>query len=82
MLSQERIEAIHCYLTGHRSGDAFTVRKHWFLDRHGIARDAYNAKVEETVLRFQKDARIAVDGIWGPQTHSAARAALDRELRR
>ncbi|HET6628709.1 MAG TPA: hypothetical protein VFG91_02925 [Woeseiaceae bacterium] len=45
-LSGERISAIKCYLTGERleSGE-FNIRKLQILDKHGLTRSAYNAKV-------------------------------------
>ncbi|MBT8085885.1 MAG: hypothetical protein HKN35_04925 [Woeseia sp.] len=45
-LSGERVSAIKCYLTGERleSGD-FNIRKLIIRDKHGLTRNAYNAKV-------------------------------------
>lgn len=45
-LSGERVSAIKCYLTGERldSGD-FGIRKLRIRDKHGLTRNAYNAKV-------------------------------------
>lgn len=45
VLSGDRIDAIRCYLTGDKVDDQFTVRRHTILDKHGISRDAYNAKI-------------------------------------
>lgn len=42
----------------------------------------YNAKVEEAVRAFQKDEKIAVDGLWGPKTHSHAASRLDAAIER
>ena len=45
-LSGERVSAIKCYLTGERleSGD-FNIRRLKIRDKHGLTRNAYNAKV-------------------------------------
>ena len=43
---------------------------------------SFAAKVAEAVLAFQKDEKIRVDAIWGPETHSAAQGRLDVVLRR
>ncbi|MGB5246736.1 MAG: hypothetical protein WBM54_06345 [Woeseia sp.] len=45
-LSGERVSAIKCYLTGERleSGD-FNIRKLKIRDKHGLTRNAFNAKV-------------------------------------
>ena len=42
--------------------------------------ELYSDKVVDAVIRFQKAERILVDGIWGPQTHSHARARIEAEL--
>jgi hypothetical protein len=45
-LSGERVESIHCYLTGTRlENGAFTVRRLVINDKHGLSRTVYNAKV-------------------------------------
>jgi len=44
--------------------------------------DVFNDKVDAVVRKLQRKERVVVDGIWGPRTHSAARARLDEELRR
>ena len=45
-LSGERIAAIKCYLTGTRTGaDRFDVRQHQVIDKHGVTRNVYNAKI-------------------------------------
>ena len=44
--------------------------------------DLYSDKVAAAVTAFQKSERILVDGIWGPQTHSHARARIDSEMSR
>lgn len=45
-LSGERIESIHCYLTGTRlDNGTFTVRRLVVNDKHGLSRTVYNAKV-------------------------------------
>jgi hypothetical protein len=44
-LSGERVELIKCYLTGTRLDNGrFTVRRLITRDKHGIARNVYNAK--------------------------------------
>ena len=45
VLSGERIDAIRCYLTGDRTGEMFDVRRITIMDKHGMTRDAYNAKI-------------------------------------
>ena len=45
VLSGERIDAIRCYLTGDRNGEMFDVRRITIMDKHGMTRDAYNAKI-------------------------------------
>ena len=42
----------------------------------------YNANVATAIEKLQKKERITVDGIWGPETHSHARASLSRKLQR
>ena len=45
-LSGERVTAIKCYLTGEHIGDGqFDIRKLSITDKHGLTRDAYNAKM-------------------------------------
>lgn len=44
--------------------------------------DLYTDKVADAVTTFQKSEKIIIDGIWGPQTHSHARAKIDSELQR
>jgi hypothetical protein len=44
--------------------------------------DLYSDKVVDAVTAFQKSERIGVDGIWGPQTHSHARARIEAEFQR
>ena len=45
-LSEERIESIKCYLTGeHIRGDEFSIRKRRIVDKHGLSRNVYNAKI-------------------------------------
>jgi hypothetical protein len=46
VLSGERVTAIKCYLTGERmeSGD-FSVRRLNIMDKHGLTRTAFNAKI-------------------------------------
>lgn len=44
--SGERVTAIKCYLTGENMGGGqFTIRRLNILDKHGLSRIAYNAKV-------------------------------------
>ena len=45
-LSGEKIDAIKCYLTGAQNIDGdFTIKKYLVTDKHGLTRQAYNAKV-------------------------------------
>jgi hypothetical protein len=45
-LSGDAIESIKCYLTGHPQVDGtFTVRKLVIDDKHGLTRNAFNAKI-------------------------------------
>ena len=45
-LSGERVDAIRSYLTGTKlSNGEFSVRRLVIADKHGISRQAYNAKV-------------------------------------
>ncbi len=45
-LSGERVTAIKCYLTGERITDGhFDIRKIKIVDKHGLSRCAYNAKM-------------------------------------
>lgn len=44
------------------------------------ARRTVSDKVVDAVVDFQKSERILVDGIWGPQIHSHARARIEAEL--
>jgi hypothetical protein len=45
-LSGERVTAIKCYLTGENMGGGhFNIRRLTILDKHGLSRVAYNAKV-------------------------------------
>ena len=44
--SGERITAIKCYLTGENMGGGqFNIRRLTIMDKHGLSRVAYNAKV-------------------------------------
>lgn len=45
VLSGDRIDAIRCYLTGEKRGETFSVRKVTIVDKHGLSREAYNAKI-------------------------------------
>lgn len=46
VLSGDAIESIKCYLTGRAQPDgSFTVRKLAIHDKHGLSRNAYNAKI-------------------------------------
>lgn len=42
----------------------------------------YSDKVAKAVRAFQDDEKIDVDGIWGPETHSHARARIEAALAR
>jgi hypothetical protein len=45
-LSGEGIESIKCYLTGERGSDGkFSIKKYDVVDKHGLRRHAYNAKI-------------------------------------
>ncbi len=45
-LSGERVTAIKCYLTGEHMGEGhFDIRKLRIVDKHGLSRFAYNAKM-------------------------------------
>ena len=45
-LSGERVTAIKCYLTGENMGGGqFNIRRLTIMDKHGLSRVAYNAKV-------------------------------------
>jgi hypothetical protein len=45
-LSGEAVESIKCYLTGEACADGtFTIRKLAIQDKHGLRRNAFNAKV-------------------------------------
>ena len=45
-LSGEEIDSIKCYLTGERGGDdSFSIKKYRVTDKHGLTRNAYNAKI-------------------------------------
>ena len=46
VLSGDAIDSIKCYLTGlSRDDGSFSVRKHKVVDKHGLMRYVYNAKV-------------------------------------
>jgi hypothetical protein len=46
VLSDDKIDSINCYLTGDRlENQAFAVRKYVIVDKHGMGRNVYNAKV-------------------------------------
>jgi hypothetical protein len=65
-LSGEKVSAIKCYLTGERleSGE-FNIRKLHIVDKHGLTRTAYNAKVNiyravaEPILLGIEDRKLA-----------------------
>ena len=45
-LSGEGIESIKCYLTGEQGRDGvFSIKKYDVVDKHGLSRHAYNAKI-------------------------------------
>jgi hypothetical protein len=56
-------------------------RLHSLGDKPGPIDGLYGPLTERAVRRFQRRARIAVDGIVGPRTLSALRAARDRSSR-
>ena len=46
VLSGEKVTAIKCYLTGeHLGGGQFNIRRLTIMDKHGLSRVAFNAKV-------------------------------------
>ena len=67
-LSGERVSAIKCYLTGERqkSGE-FDIRRLRIIDKHGLERMAYNAKVNiyretaEPILLGIEDRKLGAD---------------------
>jgi len=69
---------------GDRGKHVVTIRSVLQALGHGdfSVTDLYNAKVAEAVTTFQKGEKITVDGIWGPETHSHARARIAAELER
>lgn len=65
-LSGEKVTAIKCYLTGERQeGGQFSIRKLQIMDKHGLSRTAYNAKVNiyrelaQPILLGIEDKRLA-----------------------
>jgi len=47
-LSGDEISDIRCYLTGDKTGDGdqdFAIRRYRIVDKHGLARHVYNAKI-------------------------------------
>ena len=45
-LSEEKIESIKCYLTGeHIRDNKFSIKKRQIVDKHGLSRNVYNAKI-------------------------------------
>ena len=69
---------------GDRGPNVVTIRSVLQALGHGdfSVTDLYNAKVVEAVTALQKQERITVDGVWGPETHSHARARIARALDR
>jgi hypothetical protein len=67
-LSGEKVSAIKCYLTGERleSGE-FNIRKLQIMDKHGLSRTVYNAKVNiyrelaQPILLGIEDKKLAVE---------------------
>jgi len=69
-LSGEAIESIKCYLTGRpRDDGTFTIRKLAIGDKHGLTRNAFNAKVNiyraaaEPILLGIEDRLLRDDGL-------------------
>ena len=69
---------------GDRGPQVVTIRSVLQALGHGdfSVTDLYNRKVAEAVTAFQKQEKIAVDGIWGPETHSHARSRIALALER
>lgn len=69
---------------GDRGPHVVTIRSVLQALGHGdfSITDLYNPKVAEAVTALQKEEKITVDGIWGPETHSHARARIAAELER
>ena len=67
-LSGEKVSAIKCYLTGERleSGE-FNIRKLQIMDKHGLSRTVYNAKVNiyrelaQPILLGIEDKKLSVE---------------------
>ncbi len=81
-LSGERIDAIKCYLTGHRLDNGeFTVRRITVADKHGISRQVYNAKVNiyrrnaEPILLGIEDKHIGQHAIVADRSEHLIRSA-------
>ncbi len=81
-LAGERIDAIKCYLTGHRLDNGeFTVRRITLADKHGISRQVYNAKVNiyrrnaEPILLGIEDRLIGKNAIVADRSEHLIRSA-------
>jgi len=68
--SGERVTAIKCYLTGESMGGGeFTIRRLHIMDKHGLSRVAYNAKVNiyrelaQPILLGIEDKKLAPAGM-------------------
>lgn len=82
-LSGERVDAIRCYLTGSKLPNGeFSVRLISVNDKHGIARRAYNAKVNiyrhnaEPILLGIEDRSLGPEGVLAGGSEPVLRPAL------
>lgn len=82
-LSGERVDAIRSYLTGTKLANGeFTVRRITVIDKHGIARRVYNAKVNiyrnnaEPILLGIEDRSLGADNQLGYGSEHVLRPAL------
>ncbi|MEQ1800456.1 MAG: hypothetical protein ABL989_00920 [Gammaproteobacteria bacterium] len=79
-LSGEAVESIKCYLTGEACPDGtFSIRKLAIEDKHGLRRNAYNAKVNihrrgaEPILLGIEDRQLRDDSRYGVLTTQLVR---------
>jgi hypothetical protein len=85
-LAGERVEAIKCYLTGERTlhGD-YDIRRLTILDKHGLSRNVFNAKVNiyrrsaDPILLGLEDRVIASSGLARHSTHLGSPVVPGRE---
>ncbi len=81
-LSGEAVESIKCYLTGEACADGtFSIRKLAIEDKHGLRRNAFNAKVNihrrgaEPILLGIEDRQLREDGRHSMSTDQLIRAS-------